>query len=59
MLAIVLGRRTISGPLVQVEQQVSNPASGMRDLSLPIDGQNRRDEIGGGQGRRPLPQIHY
>ena len=47
MLAIVLGRRTISGPLVQVEQQVSNLASGMRDLSLPIDGQNRRDEIGG------------
>lgn len=47
LLAVFLGRRTIAGPLMQVEQQVSNLASGLRDLNLPIDGQGRRDEIGG------------
>ncbi|MEY4590859.1 MAG: hypothetical protein RL497_2935, partial [Pseudomonadota bacterium] len=46
-LAVYLGRKTISGPLIQVEQQVSNLASGLRDLTAPIDGQARRDEIGG------------
>lgn len=47
LLAVLLGRRTISGPLVRVEQQVSQLASGLRDLNSPIEGQARQDEIGG------------
>ncbi|HEY6527997.1 MAG TPA: methyl-accepting chemotaxis protein [Cellvibrionaceae bacterium] len=47
LLAGFLGRKTISGPLKQVEQQVSNLASGLRDLISPVDGQARHDEIGG------------
>jgi|GEM_PF-4772401 len=47
LLAVLLGRRTISGPLVRVEQQVSQLASGLRNLNSPIEGQARQDEIGG------------
>ncbi len=47
MLAVYLGRKTIAAPLMLVERQVSDLASGLRDLHSPIDGQTRRDEIGG------------
>lgn len=47
MFSVYLGRKTISSPLVQVEQQVSDLASGLRDLNSPIMGQARNDEIGG------------
>jgi methyl-accepting chemotaxis protein len=46
LLALYLGRATMAAPLLALVQQVLDLARGHRDLSQPIDGQARGDEMG-------------